>query len=400
MKKILGIIATLLFGLAIYAIDYIKEHELSWYPNLQKKTELVRADRAFRRIGWYENGQKRYEEETGLYGQRPYVLEWFENGQMSRESAFGVEIGRWYENGQKASELKRDHYIQWYENGQMKSEAHSPSRRFGPALFVVNRWYEDGSINTEACYRLQGEDWMIADASRIRNSPDVTSYIPTREQLCEWEANETENLDVIPYKWAKSADGVPLLGLSKIDADGNLLRVISNNINFADNGWRAFSASSYKRFNTDGDFVRRHGRRKGSSHPARAFEARRTLSDSPEKAPSCSGNPCSGIGWHSAAGAIGWIELDFGQPREIGEIDLIVTQEHEGQTTHEIWFSSEPIHMDLSNATLAHTFSGVTTQGQVLAAVLPAKTSARHVQIRTTVSPSIVAWHSIKIYGR
>jgi hypothetical protein len=60
--------------------------------------------------------------------------------------------------------------------------------------------------------------------------------------------------------------------------------------------------------------------------------------------------------------------------------------------------SQEPIGEDRSKAKLVHTFNGPTQNLQALKLDFPPGLSARYVQIRTTQSPSWVAWAAIEVH--
>ncbi len=106
----------------------------------------------------------------------------------------------------------------------------------------------------------------------------------------------------------------------------------------------------------------------------------------------------AGTNWNSGGFAGQWIEVDLGNAYDIASISLITAQSPAGNTTHEIWLSALSIQSDLSNATLAHTFGGYTVNGDVLATVLSSPMMAQYVQIRTTASPSWIAWHDVQVF--
>jgi hypothetical protein len=92
-----------------------------------------------------------------------------------------------------------------------------------------------------------------------------------------------------------------------------------------------------------------------------------------------------------------WIEADLGAVRQLGGLLLVTCQLPDGPTTHEIWVSTEPIGADRTKAKLVHTFKGQTQNGDVLRFDFPKRRSGRYVQIRTTESPSWVAWSEIEL---
>ena len=62
--------------------------------------------------------------------------------------------------------------------------------------------------------------------------------------------------------------------------------------------------------------------------------------------------------------------------------------------------SDEPIGNDAAKARLVHTFKGETDTGQELKHTFAHGFAARYVQIRTTESPSWVAWDRIDLQVR
>jgi hypothetical protein len=96
-------------------------------------------------------------------------------------------------------------------------------------------------------------------------------------------------------------------------------------------------------------------------------------------------------------GAGQWIEADLGAVRQLGGLLLLTCQLPDGPTTHEIWVSTKPIGDDRTKAKLVHTFNGRTQNLQFLRLDFPKNLTARYVQIRTTRSPSSVAWLEIEV---
>ena len=101
--------------------------------------------------------------------------------------------------------------------------------------------------------------------------------------------------------------------------------------------------------------------------------------------------------WNSASYAPAWIEKDLGAVTKLSSIALVVSQEPEGETTHEDWVSNEPIGNDRAGAKLVHTFKGNTKNLQTLKFDFPKDTTARYLEIRTTDSPSWVGWWEVEI---
>jgi RNA polymerase sigma factor (sigma-70 family) len=105
----------------------------------------------------------------------------------------------------------------------------------------------------------------------------------------------------------------------------------------------------------------------------------------------------AGTMWNAGDYAPQWIEADLGSATQLATLALHMTQLPAGQTKHEIWISSTPIGEDLRAAKLAHTFSGHTDDNQWLKLAFPRGLVAQYVQIRTTESPSWVAWVEVEL---
>lgn len=101
--------------------------------------------------------------------------------------------------------------------------------------------------------------------------------------------------------------------------------------------------------------------------------------------------------WNSGNYAPGWLEADLGIPVQLATIQLLPCQDIVGETTHEIWASDEPIGDDCAKATLVHTLHGEANNQQPLTFEFPKNLHARYVQIRTTQSPTWIAWWEVEI---
>jgi RNA polymerase sigma factor (sigma-70 family) len=101
--------------------------------------------------------------------------------------------------------------------------------------------------------------------------------------------------------------------------------------------------------------------------------------------------------WNAGGYAPQWIETDLGAATPLATLALVTCQMPAGHTTHEVWVSDEAIGEDRTRAKLAHTFTGHTDSGQRLTFAFPAGLCARHVQIRTTESPSWIAWAEVEL---
>lgn len=102
--------------------------------------------------------------------------------------------------------------------------------------------------------------------------------------------------------------------------------------------------------------------------------------------------------WISNNFPLGWVEVNLGQLTDISQLLLTVNQQPSpSNTIHEIWTSSSSIGWNTSSASLAFTFSGNTYNGQLLSTSFSNPLSAQYVQVRTTSSPSWVAWNEIQV---
>jgi S1-C subfamily serine protease len=104
--------------------------------------------------------------------------------------------------------------------------------------------------------------------------------------------------------------------------------------------------------------------------------------------------------WNAGGGPPQWLEAELDANSELVTIKLMVGQFPAGNTTHELWVSTEPIRSDRSKAKMVHTFKGRTVDDQQLEFTFPKGTSARYVQIFTKESPSWVCWQKIELSVR
>lgn len=101
-----------------------------------------------------------------------------------------------------------------------------------------------------------------------------------------------------------------------------------------------------------------------------------------------------GTGWNSGDGPVQWIEIDLGEAVAVGEIRLVVGQFPAGRTEHRVYGRAAPG----AALVLLHTFSGDTSDGDVLSVVLPSGGGAvRMLRVETVTSPSWVAWREIEV---
>jgi RNA polymerase sigma factor (sigma-70 family) len=104
--------------------------------------------------------------------------------------------------------------------------------------------------------------------------------------------------------------------------------------------------------------------------------------------------------WNAGDYAPAWIERDLGASLPLSSITLFPCQDIAGGTVHEVWASNEPIGNDRAKARLVHTFQGETTNQQALKFDFPKDLCARYVLIRTTQSPTWIAWWEIEVRVR
>ncbi|UXE63585.1 MAG: discoidin domain-containing protein [Woronichinia naegeliana WA131] len=102
--------------------------------------------------------------------------------------------------------------------------------------------------------------------------------------------------------------------------------------------------------------------------------------------------------WSSSDFPAQWIEVDLGKEYALNTIQLLTTQLPDGNTTHEIWVSNQPIAWS-GNGVLADAIQGYTRSGQWLRDDFSNITIGRYVQIKTVASPSWVGWQKIEVYG-
>jgi hypothetical protein len=101
--------------------------------------------------------------------------------------------------------------------------------------------------------------------------------------------------------------------------------------------------------------------------------------------------------WNAGGGPQQWIEADLGAVRQLGGLLLVPSMLPDGPTTHEIWVSTQPMGGDRTKGRLVHTFKGHTKDRDALRFDFPKGSSGRYVQIRTTASPTWVAWIEIEL---
>ncbi len=116
-----------------------------------------------------------------------------------------------------------------------------------------------------------------------------------------------------------------------------------------------------------------------------------SLADQPPEA-AVDGGPDQ---WGSGADAPQWIEVNFGDPKEVASVALTVAQWPAGRTAHEV-----TAELASGETVSLHRFDGETAEGDVLEYRLPEPlVGVVSVRVTTTVSPSWVAWREIEVFG-
>lgn len=105
----------------------------------------------------------------------------------------------------------------------------------------------------------------------------------------------------------------------------------------------------------------------------------------------------AGTLWNSGDGAPQWIEIDLGQPYDIGSIRLLISQYPAGNTLHRVLgkgSGENELFFELTR------IEGSTEDGQWLESS-PEEPWAgvQYIRVETVVSPSWVAWREIEVIG-
>ena len=104
--------------------------------------------------------------------------------------------------------------------------------------------------------------------------------------------------------------------------------------------------------------------------------------------------------WNAGKSAPAWIEVDLGKNYFLTRIKLYVHQSPSGETTHEIWVSSNPIGNDRTKAKFAELTEGNTKMGDQIRVNFKSPVFGRYVQIHTIKSPSWVSWYEVRVFGK
>jgi hypothetical protein len=99
--------------------------------------------------------------------------------------------------------------------------------------------------------------------------------------------------------------------------------------------------------------------------------------------------------WNSGDYAPQWVRVDFAAPSDVASVRLTVAQYPAGQTTHDLYGIDSN-----GKLTLLHEFSGSTSDGMTLDYAPPTPWSNLYgLRLRTTASPSWVAWREIEAFA-
>lgn len=97
--------------------------------------------------------------------------------------------------------------------------------------------------------------------------------------------------------------------------------------------------------------------------------------------------------WNAGGFAPQWVQLDLGRTRPVSRINLVVGQSPSGRTTHVL----EGRLAGVATWTNIATLTSVTQDGQRISYTLPFTRNLRYLRVRTTLSPSWIAWREITV---
>ncbi|MFN2143724.1 MAG: cellulase family glycosylhydrolase [Anaerolineales bacterium] len=118
--------------------------------------------------------------------------------------------------------------------------------------------------------------------------------------------------------------------------------------------------------------------------------ASRSLPDQP---PAGAVDGTTGLWWGAGDFAPQWVQIDLGEPKEVGLIRLVITQFPAGETLHELWVGATSDQLYL-----LHSFEGNTVDGQVLEFQPDSPVEGvRFLRVITRRSPSWVGWQEIEV---
>lgn len=98
----------------------------------------------------------------------------------------------------------------------------------------------------------------------------------------------------------------------------------------------------------------------------------------------------SNTAWNAPAHPVQWLKLTWQRVMEIVSIEAEVAQHPSGSTSHEVY----------GDGVKLFTWSGTTSDGQKLTHTFTPAVQMTQLVIKTTTSPSWVAWREIKVVGK
>ena len=98
--------------------------------------------------------------------------------------------------------------------------------------------------------------------------------------------------------------------------------------------------------------------------------------------------------WSAGSHPPQWIEVDLQTASSVQKINLVVDQDPDGQTRHQIWGKGENAQDPYQ---LLHEFNEDTKIGQVLEHTFAVPWIGRFIKVETVESPSWVSWREIEI---
>ena len=98
--------------------------------------------------------------------------------------------------------------------------------------------------------------------------------------------------------------------------------------------------------------------------------------------------------WYSQQYPPNWFEVILKQPSLVERLELVVAQNPPGRTVHEIWVEGTDGQLQLLT-----TLTGETRDGQTLTVPVSPPRVVLKVMVRTTVSPSQLAWREVRAIG-
>jgi hypothetical protein len=101
--------------------------------------------------------------------------------------------------------------------------------------------------------------------------------------------------------------------------------------------------------------------------------------------------------WSAGSHPPQWLEIDLGEPFDIGSVEIVVSQDPAGHTRHRLLVGSR--RDDLAAAGVVDQ---ATSDGDILEVMIPSESGrgVRFVRIETVSGPSWVAWREVRVLSR